>query len=305
MVLTSANSNTTDSSSANYTEQHKNITDVCENISVTDKKGVMSETMKRRPLSDAEKADAERLKSIYNRRKRELAGSGVRLTQEELASRCGWAGQSAVSQYLNGRVPLNIEAVMKFARELGVEVADISPNLANAHGLLPGKTPIKSPKHEVTMFGELDPWDDSTPLGADEVELPLYREVELAAGDGRTQVVENGGAKLRFSRRTLSSAGVMKEHAACAYVSGNSMEPALMDGSVVGINKQDLQIRDGKVYAVDHEGMLRVKQVFRLPGGGIRLRSFNIDEFPDEEYGPGWPEYISIIGRVFWSSTMW
>lgn len=256
------------------------------------------DTNKRRQLSLEEIADAQRLKEIYNQRKLDLSKEGRRLTQDDLAHRCGWSGQSAVSQYINARVALNLEAVIKFARELDVRVSDISPRLAK----------IKGPTErsdELNYLGDLCVWDSSAPLESGEVELPLFREVELAAGDGRTQVIENGGAKLRFSKSTLREAGVDETQAGAAYVSGNSMEPALMDGSVVGINKLDVQIRDGKTYALDHEGMLRVKQVFRLPGGGIRLHSINEAEFPDEEFGPGWPEYIRVVGRIFWSSTIW
>ena len=40
--------------------------------------------------------------------------------------------------------------------------------------------------------------DSDTPLDEDEVELPLYKEVEMSAGAGRTAVREIEGRKLRF-----------------------------------------------------------------------------------------------------------
>lgn len=49
----------------------------------------------------------------------------------------------------------------------------------------------------------LHPWDSDTPLDEDEVELPLYKEVEMSAGAGRTAVREIEGRKLRFSYATL------------------------------------------------------------------------------------------------------
>jgi phage repressor protein C with HTH and peptisase S24 domain len=44
-----------------------------------------------------------------------------------------------------------------------------------------------------------------------------------------------------------------------------------------------------------------VKQLYRLPSG-IRLRSFNRDEHPDEDYSfqDIQDEQISILGHVFW-----
>ncbi|KIU54639.1 transcriptional regulator, partial [Pseudomonas putida] len=48
-------------------------------------------------------------------------------------------------------------------------------------------------------------------------------------------------------------------------------------------------------------GQLRVNQLYRLPPG-IRLRSFNRDEHPDEDYPfqQMQEEQTSILGHVFW-----
>lgn len=160
--------------------------------------------------------------------------------------------------------------------------------------------------NELTFTENMDPWDRSQPLAEDEVELPLFREVALSGGGGRTQVVENNGAALRFKRSTLRSAGVTREAAACAFVEGESMEPILPDGASVGVDTADKHIKDGKMYAIDHDGLLRVKFLYRLPGGGLRIRSANPDkvEHPDEDLDVSWPEKVNIIGKVFWYSVL-
>ncbi|QTN41700.1 S24 family peptidase [Marinobacter salsuginis] len=174
-------------------------------------------------------------------------------------------------------------------------------------------TPAKkvSPKpqksqDELEFFGHMDAWDSNTPLDEDEVELPLFREVELAAGAGQTQVIENHGAKLRFAKSTLSRAGVVEENAACAFVRGNSMEPVMPDGTCVGVNTGDTAVRDGEIYAIDHDGMLRIKYLHRRPGGGIKIVSQNASEHATEEYSAQdvVDNNIRIIGRVFWWSVL-
>src|SRR5690554_2319998 len=158
---------------------------------------------------------------------------------------------------------------------------------------------------ELEFFGHMDAWDSNTPLDEDEVELPLFREVELAAGGGATQVIENHGAKLRFAKSTLRRAGVPVESAACAFVRGNSMEPVMPDGTCVGVNTADKTVRDGEIYAIDHGGMLRVKYLHRRPGGGIKIVSQNSTEHPVEEVLPHeMAESVRIIGRVFWWSVL-
>ena len=158
---------------------------------------------------------------------------------------------------------------------------------------------------ELEFFGHMDAWDSNTPLDEDEVELPLFREVELAAGGGATQVVENQGAKLRFAKSTLSRARVPAEAAACAFVRGNSMEPVMPDGTCVGVNTADKDIKDGEIYAIDHGGLLRVKYLHRRPGGGIKIVSQNSSEHPVEEVtAEAMASSVRVIGRVFWWSVL-
>ncbi|MGP9834237.1 XRE family transcriptional regulator [Marinobacter sp. NSM] len=174
-----------------------------------------------------------------------------------------------------------------------------------------GLTEVREPsvaylrRNELEFFGHMDAWDSNTPLDEDEVELPLFREVELAAGGGATQVIENHGAKLRFAKSTLRRAGVPAESAACAFVRGNSMEPVMPDGTCVGVNTADKAIKDGEIYAIDHGGMLRVKYLHRRPGGGIKIVSQNASEHPVEEVtAEEMASNVRVIGRVFWWSVL-
>lgn len=150
-------------------------------------------------------------------------------------------------------------------------------------------------------------WDDDTPLDDDEVEVPFLKEVELAAGSGRTVVQQSTNAKLRFGKQTLRKNQVQFDKAVCVIVHGNSMEPVLPHGATVGVNQGDTAVIDGKMYAINHDGQLRVKLLYRLPGGGLRLRSFNRDEHADEDYSPEEIEtcHIAVIGRVFWGASFY
>lgn len=147
----------------------------------------------------------------------------------------------------------------------------------------------------------IEAWDSATPLHADDIELPLFREIELSAGSGRTEVIENHGAKLRFAKSSLAKQGVCEESAACCFVSGDSMEPVLPDGSTVGIDTSKKSIIDGKMYAIDYSGMLRVKLLYRIPGG-IKIRSVNRD-YDDEVITGESLDTVRIIGKVFWSAS--
>lgn len=81
--------------------------------------------MKRRALTEIEKADADRLMRVWEKFK---AATGT--TQEQAAQEMGFESQGAISHYLNGRTPLNIDAAAKFARLTKTPVDEFSPYLA-------------------------------------------------------------------------------------------------------------------------------------------------------------------------------
>lgn len=78
--------------------------------------------MNRRVLTKEELADVDRLRACWERRKGEL-----RLTQSKAAEALGFSNQTAISQYINGRIPLNMEAAFKFAELLEVPIDELSP----------------------------------------------------------------------------------------------------------------------------------------------------------------------------------
>lgn len=87
---------------------------------------LLNRQMKNKALEQWQVDDAKRLKSAWLSAKSE----NPNFTQEYAADEFGWRSQASVSQYINGRIPLNIEALTKFANLLGVSPASISPRLA-------------------------------------------------------------------------------------------------------------------------------------------------------------------------------
>lgn len=55
-------------------------------------------------------------------------------------------------------------------------------------------------KPNAAILGGIDPWDSSTPLADDNVEVLLHKEICLLAGNGFADDIEDyNGLKLRFS----------------------------------------------------------------------------------------------------------
>jgi phage repressor protein C with HTH and peptisase S24 domain len=285
-----------DSSSAAFYQQQNTSSAVCLDISSAN---TLIRMKIRRPLTPEEVAESTRLKAIYEQRKSAAKAAGRSLTQADVAEACGWSGQSAFSQYATGKVPLNVEALLKLAKALNFDASEVSSRLLSTVASVQQQRIQPSVK-----LGNIETWDDETPLDDDEVYVPFLHEVELAAGSGRFAIEESANSRLRFNKKDLRHNGVQFSNAKCVKVGGNSMMPVLRDGATVGVNvgKNSLSdIVDGEMYAINHNGQLRVKQVYRIPTG-LRLRSFNRDEHPDEDYTfqQIQEQQISILGHVFW-----
>lgn len=215
------------------------------------------------------------------------------LTQIQLAKKVGVSGVT-ISQWESGDYSPKGKNLYKLADAL-----ECSPDW-----LIFGEEKQTKPESNAEFIGGFETWDRNSPLGDDEVEIPFYMEVELAAGAGVTDIREYYGPKLRFAKSTLRRQGVSAADAVCVKVNGNSMEPVLPHGSTVGVDTSHTDITDGKMYAINHDGMLRVKMLYKLPGGGLRLRSYNTEEWPDEHLDTEKQKHIKIIGKVFWYSVL-
>jgi len=216
---------------------------------------------------------------------------------------------SYVSQMLSENATRNVGDAM--ARR--VEAAELLPHgwLDQVHeeiedAALNNVYTLPIPREsELQVLGGVSVWDIDSQLEDEEVEIPLYKEVELSAGSGLNSIQEIPGRYIRLSKMLLRDAGVEACNAIAATVTGNSMERMIMDGATVAIDVTATEISDGEIYVINHDGMLRVKYLYRYPGGGIRLRSENNEEHREEIYtAEQAAESIRIIGCVFWWSTV-
>ncbi|MGW7678361.1 XRE family transcriptional regulator [Shewanella sp. S23-S33] len=83
-------------------------------------------------------------------------------------------------------------------------------------------------------------------------------------------------------------------------VCGDSMEPVIYDGSIVGVDAGDTSIKDGKMYLLKQNDLHRVKIIQLLPDE-IVLKNYNVN-YKDEIYKVK-NSNIQILGKVFWYSV--
>lgn len=82
-------------------------------------------TAKKRPLTEAEKAAAQRLHAAWKK----FQEGNERATQKWLSSEAKLGSQSNVGQYLKGHIPLNIKALLSICQVIKADPQSIYPKL--------------------------------------------------------------------------------------------------------------------------------------------------------------------------------
>ena len=229
------------------------------------------------------------MNTLADRLKLAMYDAGV--TQSWLAARVG-VSQGAIQKLTSGKAQSS-GRIVDIAKALAVDPVWLST----------GEGKMAAPTTpEQRMFG-IDSWDEKTPLNDDEVEIPFLKDIEFACGDGSYATDDYNGLKLRFSKSTLRKVGANSDGAGvlCFAAHGNSMEPVISDGSTVAINCHDKRIVDGKIYGINQGGWKRLKILYRSGPDKLTVRSFNNEEYPDEEVDMN---TLEILGRMFWVSTI-
>ena len=218
-------------------------------------------------------------------------------TQQQLADFAG-VSKGLVGQWFNGSTGLGAKPLLAFGNKTRFSTQWLADGTGEKYQSDPTGKTIKS---NATAFAVVETWQDDTPLNDAECEVPFLKEVRLAAGSGSFEASDFNGYKLRCHESSLRRKGINPKDVVCVSADGNSMEPVFPDGATLGVDTSQKHIKDGKIYAINHDGWLRTKILYRLPGNKIRIHSYNEEEHPDEEVDA---TDIQVIGRVFWWSVL-
>jgi phage repressor protein C with HTH and peptisase S24 domain len=169
-------------------------------------------------------------------------------------------------------------------------------SMATGHPLEGGSAPLIAA--EATMQPILA-WEHEDDLPPGEYVMIPRLEVSLSAGSGNEQVQLNFLDKQPQAFRSdwVRAERLKPSKLACMSASGRSMEPSIFDGDSLVVDTSHADVMDGRVYALWYEGGERVKRLFRIPGGGLRIKSDNPD-FETIDLGPDLAGQVRIIGRV-------
>lgn len=200
-------------------------------------------------------------------------------SRRALARHCG-VTPAAVMAWTAGRTKeLSAENAIKAAQFLGVSV----------EWLTTGKGSETAPV--VALSAE-----ESPPLGV--VAIPEYRILCGAGSAGEPTFEEVTESKPAYYRLEWFAAhGTTPDKCRRFVVHGDSMLPILFDGDCILVDCSAAPIRDGKIYAFSYAGDVRVKRLYPLMNGGMRVVSEN-PAVREELIDPCDMSQFRLIGRV-------
>lgn len=155
-----------------------------------------------------------------------------------------------------------------------------------------GGDPIPDDLRDVLLVG--DSADEDTPLRARQVDVI---ELACAAGAGAQALSEEVAGRLWFRRAWLDEHGLDATQCAIIGVSGESMEPTLVDGAKILINRLRRDWRKDSIYVVRTSDGLVVKRAGEDESG---LR-FLISDHPAWD-AVSLPADAEVIGEVVWTA---
>lgn len=133
-------------------------------------------------------------------------------------------------------------------------------------------------------FEPVSDWDSDTPLEADELEIPFYKDFGVACGHGSDGVAyQSEKRRLRISRATLERIGSSRDKVFATLADGDSMSPTINDGATIWVDTSKDNIKDGKIFVFEYGGLFMCKRLYRLLHNGLRVVSDNDIDYPPFE----------------------
>jgi phage repressor protein C with HTH and peptisase S24 domain len=198
------------------------------------------------------------------------------LTQNELGRKVGVTSVTISKWELDTAKPKSNSAIL-LCKVFGVDLQWLM--LGDVKGVTFGESPLDMKDSEI-------------------INIPYFSDIDAMVGSDGNFSSANADYQLRvpkfFFNREVGNL-------ACVTISGDSMEPNYKSGSVLAIDLNMKKIVDGNCYVVNHNGLLRLKFLERIPSG-VLLKSYN-SMYKDTVVTKN--DVFNILGQVFFQLSFY
>lgn len=186
---------------------------------------------------------------------------GLPSSQEAAAELLGF-GQSALAQYMNGKIPLNVDVGVKLANLLGVSLADFSPTLVDqAAKLAVAVVPHTADAAAIEQFETrgITTDDNFAPVTIPIKLVPIHLQAGIS--NFKTEQLPDSSEKLHIDRQWVEENDLDPAALLGIRVKGESMMPLMYEGDIAVVNTHDRRRVSGGVFAVNFNGLAVVKRL--------------------------------------------
>lgn len=214
------------------------------------------------------------------RRLRTLFGERTSMTHGDFGKAYGLGSASMVWQYLNGRRQLHLLAGSRFAKGLRASLDEVSPRLAKEWGALLAEMGSEAPQPS-----------------SEYVQIPLV-DIKMVANKKRYSFEPRASTSTFIAfrddwlrQRKLSAAALF-----AVECPDEGMQPTICRGDLVVVNRDEIECQEAQVFAINYEGQLRLRRLFR-DDGAWWLHCDDTDDrrFPRKKLVD---RYCYVLGRV-------
>lgn len=213
----------------------------------------------------------------------------AKMTQGDLGEKLGLT-RGNISSWEKGRHEPGYRQLIKVSELTGYPMPQQTPAPRAA---------LSAANNELDFGRPIYSWEYENDLPAGEFVMVPRLNVRLSAGHGRDQVAVEleKESPQAFRAEWIRAMGLKPAALAAMTASGESMEPTIFDSDSLLMDTSQNEVTDGKVYGLWYDGGERVKRLFRLPGGGLRIQSDNPRYSPIEVQADN-AENIRVLGRI-------
>ena len=124
-------------------------------------------------------------------------------------------------------------------------------------------------------------------------------------GYGVTVLNETQTATYNISRELARDLGIKQTTSEIIFARGNSMEPTIIGGDSLLVDRSRTDVYDGKVYCVRIDGQLYAKRLQKIGKDKIKVISDNKDYEPMTiDFSKNEIFDFEVIGEVRWSGRI-
>lgn len=218
-----------------------------------------------------------------------LGRENIGLSQAKFAEEIG-ASQSAMWSWESDRTAPNRKYIAEIAKLIGISVTQLEfGNEQDTHLREPSESFEIEERKTINVYDQEE---------NDTIYIPEYN-IRLSAGGGAVVEEENIKDKWAFNKSYLEELRLQSASLIIAEIDGDSMEPKLVTGDRVMINKNDTDPNRPGIFAIWDSTALVVKRIEKVMGSDpVMLRL--ISDNKNHSHYDVFAQETRIIGRVVW-----